>query len=60
MTVGDARKWLTIALFIACLVSILVLKRRCGAAVGDMMRALEAPGASGVTDGGAGHRRDGF
>jgi hypothetical protein len=44
---------ITLATMLVALVALMVLKSRCGMAVEQMFRAIEAPGApSGVGDGG--------
>ncbi|HEY7956255.1 MAG TPA: hypothetical protein VII38_13225 [Polyangia bacterium] len=46
----EPRQILTIVLLLVCLVAVLVLKSRCGAAAGNLFRAVDSPGAA---DGGA-------
>jgi hypothetical protein len=46
----QTRQIFSIVLLAACLVGVVVLKQRCGAAAGNLFRALDAPL---VVDGGA-------
>jgi hypothetical protein len=46
------RQLITIAITIACLVGVIVMKRRCATAVDQMFRAMDQPGPRSA-DGGA-------
>jgi hypothetical protein len=48
------KQLLTIAITIACLVAVVVMKRRCATAVDGMFRALDQSAAPRSTDGGIG------
>jgi len=49
------KQLVTIAITIACLIGVIVMKRRCATAVDGMFRALDQPAQPRSSDGGAAH-----